>query len=277
LNGAQLVIGKTYTLRAKPAAGQAFAGWNGGASPSPVLTFVMQSNLVLTASFVSSPFPAVEGDYAGLAANAAAVTPENSGYLGLKVTSSGAYSGKLLIGGSHYGFHGQFNVSGDTTVSVNRGKTLSPLSLALHLDLSNNTDRVTGSLTDGAWASDVSGDKNVFNAQLNPAAQAGLRNFILQQADNSAVEAGIGEGKISTSGTANVSGSLDDGTKFKTASMLAKNGDCPFYLSLNKGSEVVIGWLNFPKTPNPTASGTVLWVKTGTSAFSSELKAASAP
>jgi hypothetical protein len=136
---------------------------------------------------------------------------------------------------------------------------------------------VSGSLTDGAWVSSVSGDRNVFNSRLNPPAQAGLRNFILQRADNTAVEAGVGAGKITASGTTSVSGSLDNGTKFRTASLLAKNGDCPFYLSLSKGNEVVIGWLNFPKADNPTATGTVLWVKSGTNTFSAQLQAASAP
>jgi hypothetical protein len=123
----------------------------------------------------------------------------------------------------------------------------------------------------------MSGDKNVFNSQLNPAAQAGLRDFILQQENNTAVQAGAGRGQISRSGAARVSGSLDDGTKFRTASMLAKNGDCPFYLSLNKGAGIVIGWLNFPTEPNPTASGTVLWVNSGTNNFTAQLQAASAP
>ncbi|HEY2084285.1 MAG TPA: hypothetical protein VGI88_16005, partial [Verrucomicrobiae bacterium] len=162
------------------------------------------------------------------------------------------------------------------TVAVSRGKLSSPLMMTLHADLSNGTDRVSGSLTDGAWVSGVSGDRNVFSPRLNPAAQAGLRHFILQRADNTTVEAGVGAGKISTGGAANVSGSLDDGTKFRTASLLAKNGDCPFYLSLSHGNEVVIGWLNFPKTADPTASGTVLWVQSGTNTFSAQLQAASA-
>jgi subtilisin family serine protease len=277
LDGAQLQIGQTYTLKANPAAGEAFAGWNGAASQSRTLTFVMQSNLVLTANFVPSPFPPVTGNYAGLVANTNAVTPNNSGYFGVTVTASGGFSGKLLLGGGRYAFHGQFDISGNARTLVNRGPGLTPLSFALRIDLSNGTDQVTGSLTDGAWVSGASADKNVFNARVNPAAQAGSRDFILQQANNVAVEAGVGSGKISTSGVANVSGSLDDGTKFRTASLLAKNGDCPFYLSLNKGSGIVIGWLNFPAVPNPTASGTVLWVNSGTNHFAAELRAASAP
>ena len=238
----------------------------------------MQSNLVLTANFVPSPFPPVGGEYAGLAANTNTVTPQNSGYFRLTVTPAGAFTGRLLIAGGGYGFHGQFNLSGDATATVNRGIGANPLSMTLHVDLSNSTDRVTGSLTDGAWASAVSGDRNVFNSKLNPASQAGLRNFILQQQSDIAVQAGVGRGRISTSGATSVSGSLDNGTKFHTASMLAKNGDCPFYLSLNKGSGVVIGWLNFPTAPNPTASGTVLWVNSATNTVTAqELQAASAP
>jgi hypothetical protein len=168
-------------------------------------------------------------------------------------------------------------LGGNAAVAVSRGKLSSPLRLTLHADLSNSTDRVSGSLTDGAWVSSVSGDRNVFNSKLNPAAQAGMRNFVLERADNTTVEAGVGAGRISPSGAASVSGSLDDGTKFRTASLLAKNGDCPFYLSLSKGNEVVIGWLNFPKAENPTATGTVLWVRSGTNTFSAQLQAASAP
>lgn len=277
LNGASLQIGQAYTLRANPVPGQAFASWSGVNSQSRVLTFVMQSNLVLTANFVPSPFPSVAGNYAGLAANTNAVTPDNSGYFGLTVTPSGNFSGKMLLGGGHYGFHGQFDISGNAIVTVNRGSILTPLNFTLHIDLSNGTDQVTGSVTDGAWASGVSADKNIFNSQFNPASQAGLRNFILQQANDTAIQAGLGEGRISTAGIANVNGSLEDGTKFRTSTTLAKNGDCPFYLSMNKGTEIVIGWLNFPTIPNPTASGTVLWVKSGPNNSITELRAASAP
>jgi hypothetical protein len=277
LSGAQLQIGQTYTLKANPGAGQAFAGWDGAVSQSRTLTFVMQSNLVLTASFVPSPFPVVTGNYAGLAANTNEITPNNSGYFGVTVTASGAFSGKLLLGGGRYGFHGQFDVSGNATTIVDRGPNLTPLSVKLHIDISNGTDQVTGTLTDGAWVSEVTADKNVFNAQMNPAAQAGSRDFILQRANDTAVEAGTGQGKISAAGLANVSGSLGDGTRFRTSSALARNGDCPFYLALNKGNGIVIGWLNFPPTASPTASGTVLWINSGTNQFSAELQAASAP
>jgi len=276
LNGSLLEIGKTYTLKAVPGPGQVFAGWDGLPTPSPAIRFVMASNLAFTARFVPSPFPLVKGSYAGLAANLEGVTPDTSGYFTLTVTASGAFTGKVLLGGARYGFRGQYNLAGDALVTVPRGSTFSPLQLSLHIDLTGETDTISGSLTDGAWVAEVSADRNVFNSKYNPAAQAGLRNFILQRM-NTTIEAATGAGKISTAGKTSVRGRLEDDRAFSTASALARNGDCPFYLSLSKGTEIVIGWLNFPTTPDPTASGTVLWVRTGTNAFAATLQAASAP
>jgi len=62
---------------------------------------------------------------------------------------------------------------------------------------------------------------------------------------------------------------------FARISALAKNGDCPFYLSFNRGAEVVIGWLNFPSGQAPAADGSVLWVTTGANSFAATLQASS--
>src|SRR5581483_5209894 len=149
LNGGLLEIGRAYTVRAKPGRGQVFAGWSGMASPSPVLRFVMQSNLVLTANFVPSPFPIVKGTYAGLATDTNGVTPATSGFFTITVNAMGGFTGRLLLGGGRFGFRGQFDLNGDAVVFVNR-PLLDPLRLALHVDLENQGDQVSGWLTDGA-------------------------------------------------------------------------------------------------------------------------------
>src|SRR5205807_3691744 len=52
----KIIAGHTYTLVAKPAAGQEFAGWSGSiVSSSPKITFKASSNIVLHAKFVVSP------------------------------------------------------------------------------------------------------------------------------------------------------------------------------------------------------------------------------
>jgi hypothetical protein len=275
LNGDLLEVGKTYKLKAIPAPGQVFSGWEGISSDASVLSFVMQTNLALVAKFIPNPFPVARGNYAGLIANSNSVTPVNSGYFNLTVSGSGAFSGKLLLAGYRHSFRGHLDLAGNAVVSVRR-TTSGPLTVAFHVNLANNTDQVLGSLSNGRWTSGLAGDRNVFSSRANPAAQAGSREFVLERAEDNAAAAS-GSSKISPSGATRVRGELSDGRRFSTGSLLAKNGDCPFYLSLNRGSEVVIGWLNFPAGQAPVANGTVLWVKTGTNSFASTLHATAAP
>ncbi len=234
----------------------------------------MQPNLSLTANFVPSPFPAVKGNYNGLVNNEAAVTPENSGAFAVTVTASGTFSGRVMLAGARHGFHGKFDLNGDAAITILRS-TLSPLHARLHLDLASLTDKVSGMLSDGTWTSAMAGDRNVFSSQYRPAQQAGSRTLTLSRSDDT--EAANGLSKIAANGMTRVRGTLVDGRAFATASDLSKTGDCPFYLSLNHGTEVVIGWLNFPIGQGPSANGTVLWVKSGTNSFAATLQAASAP
>ena len=272
-SGRLFEVGRTYRLRAVPGLGQVFAGWSGGMiSDSSTLVFAMQTNLSLVANFVTNPFPPVRGIYCGLVANTNAVTPDNSGYFALAVTRAGFFSGQLRSGGRRNAFSGKLNLNGDGAITIHRG-ALAPLVLGLHVNLTNISDSVSGTLSDGTWVSPLAGGRNVFNTLYNPAQQAGLRSFVLERAQDTETAA-AGQSRIFASGTTAVRGKLSDGRAFSTSSALAKNGDYPFYLSLNRGTEMVIGWLNFAAGQAPTASGTVLWVKTGTNAFATTLQAA---
>jgi hypothetical protein len=217
----------------------------------------------------------VKGNYAGLMAKTNGVAADSSGCFRITMAKSGRFTGRLQVGGASHGFHGQFNLAGDTEVSLHRN-ALSPLSISLHVDLADANDQITGQVSDGNWISQVTGDRNVFNDPLNPAPQAGLRSFILERAEDSAAAA-AGSSRIFTSGAARVRGKLGDGRAFSAGSTLSKNGDYPFFLSLNRGAEIVIGWLNFPAAQNPAIAGTVLWLNTGTNTFATPLPAASAP
>ena len=276
LNGKLIEIGRVCTLRAIPGSGQAFAGWNGTQSQSATLNLTVQSNLTLVANFVPNPFPAVKGNYAGLVMNTNGVTPDSSGYFTLMVTASGAFTGRLLLGGNPCGFRGHFNLAGDAVVTVNRRQP-GPLAVTLHIDLTNGMDQVAGCATDGNWVSELAGDRNVFSPRLNPALQAGLRPFILERADDPAVIAATGAIRILINGAVRIRGKLADGRAFGLSSRLAKNGDCPFYLPLGRGKEVIIGWLDFPTAPPPTVGGTMFWVRSGTNTFAAALRAVSAP
>jgi hypothetical protein len=258
-------------MRAVPGPGELFAGWDGVNSTSPVLRFVMRSNLTLTAHFVANPFPTLKGTYAGLVADTNGVMPESSGCFTLTATVGGRFSARLRLGGGYYGFNGWFSLAGDAVSSVPRG-TNSPLTVTLHADVTNGTDQLCGTVTDGAWTSALFGYRNAFNAQSNPARQAGLHPFALDSAD--AGTAAAGSGRVYASGTAGVRGRLRDGRSFGATSLVSRNGDYPFYLPLRRGQEVMIGWLSFPASPTPAATGTVVWVNAGTNAFATTLQAA---
>ncbi|MEK7706813.1 MAG: S8 family serine peptidase, partial [Verrucomicrobiota bacterium] len=255
LNGKQLVVSRTYTVTARPGAGQVFAGWEGIASTSPTLSFMMQPGLALVAKFVPTPFNPVKGNYSGLVWNTNGVTPDSSGTFTLTVTTSGAFSSRVTVGGKRYSLRGLFDINGDATVTIPRSLS-SPLAVSLRVDLGNGTDEVYGTINDSGWVAALAGDRRVFNSQVNPAPQAGQRAFLLERAESIASTAATGLSKIATTGRASVGGALNDGRKFSVANTLAKNGDYPFYLSLSKGSEVMIGWLNFPAGSSNAAAGT---------------------
>lgn len=273
LHGSQLTVGRSYNMTAVPAAGQVFAGWGGLALTNPLkpkLTFAMQPGLELAASFIPNPFLAARGTFTGLIWNTNGVTPESSGRFTLTVAALGSFSGKLVLGGSSHSFRGALDFDGNASVVVTR-KTAAPLALTLHVALAAGADETSGTVSDGGFAADLLGDRNVFSS-LSPAGQAGKRAFVLQLAGAGTNFTAKALSNISTSGRTTVAGALKDGRRFSLSSVLAKSGDLPFYVALNR-TEAMIGWLNFPAGTTNTA-GTIHWVKSGTNAFSVTLQAA---
>ena len=118
--------------------------------------------------------------------------------------------------------------------------------LELQVDLTNGTDQVFGTVSDGNWVSELSADRDVFDGRFNPAQQAGSRAFVLERAEPDASDAASGVSRIKAGGSTRVRGRLADARPFAAASTLGRNGDYPLYLSLERGSEILIGWLNFP-------------------------------
>jgi hypothetical protein len=234
----------------------------------------MTSNLNLIAKFTASPFPGAPGHYAGLIADPNGLNPQSAGYLALTVRHSGAFSGKALVGGTRVGFMGEFNSAGDTLLYVRR-RPGGTLTISLHVDIATGTDQVSGTVSDGAWVSTVSGNRNVFVSRFNPAPQAGLRLLTLQQAQNATAASADAMSRISSAGGVSIRGKLGNSQRFVTSSTLAKNGDCPFYVSFNRGNELMIGWLNFPAGTEPAADGTVFWLNAGTNAFARSLQVSS--
>src|SRR5262249_18327146 len=84
-------IGKSLALTAAPAPGWVFSNWTVGASAllSSKRSFIMESNLVITANFVTNRYLAAQAVFNGLAIDPNGRHHERSGFLTLKLAANG--------------------------------------------------------------------------------------------------------------------------------------------------------------------------------------------
>jgi hypothetical protein len=253
--------GKQYTLTATPAKGSVFAGWvsNGVVvSTKPNFTFVLGSNAVLEANFMTNPFVPVEGTYRGLFYVPEDAAEESSGSFLATVTGSGAYSARLCLGGITHTYGGEFSLTGAAFKSITR-RGLSPITVQLQLDLSNGP--MTGTISDGTWAAQLVANPATYS-RTNHAPQAGRYTLLIPGIDNASAQPG-GNGfaavTVNTLGDVSLSGNLGDGTPFTSSSVVASQGQWPFYVSLYGGKGSILGWLSF--TNNGDVSGEINWFK----------------
>lgn len=272
LDGKELEVGRAYLVRAVAESGNILASWGDEPASGSVLRFVMEEGLVLRPAFVANPFPRVKGAYAGLVAGQGDGGPENSGYFALQVGGGGAYSGVVLMGGRRMPFSGRFFSDGRAEVLIRR-KSLEALTARFEVDFGGG--RVAGELNDGTREAELLAMRNEYHAVRNPAPQAGRRAFLLKaESEGGGVDAGGGLGRITRGGGALVTGALSNGRRFAMRSSLDRLGNYPFYLSYNRGAEVLIGWVNFPIHEQEGVTGQVLWMATGTNSFATALKVA---
>lgn len=259
-DGQVLRVGKTYTIKARPARDSIFNGWTGTITTNKSkFSFVMENGMTLTANFVPNPFAETKGTYYGLIQSA---TPSNegSGFIKIKTTRKGTFSGKITLGGKNYSLRGKFNGDGSFTGSHSRSDLV--VDLLLHLD--DNSDQITGSITDGTFSSTLTADRLIFSKE-NPAPETGRYTIVIPsnpEEPGSPQGNGFGILKVDASGKTRVSGSLADGTKFSQSAAISKTGDWPFYSALYKRQGSVSGAVTFRDQPGVSdLDGTVNWFR----------------
>ena len=255
LNGTQQPVGNTLKLTAKAASGQVFAGWTGDVtSSSAALTFVMQSNMVITANFAPNPFIPVAGTYQGLIYDTNGLAPQSSGFINAKLTSGGAFSAKINLAGQNLSLSGQFTASGSFSNNITR-KGSTPLTAQLNLDLA--TSILTGTIGDGTGFTELTANRAVTSAGTN----AGKYTLLIPGGTNGVAQPG-GDSyatiTVSSSGAISLKGVLADGSKITQKANLLTTGQWPFYVPLYSGRGSILSWLNFT---NGTITGTVDWFK----------------
>lgn len=181
----------------------------------------------------------------------------------MTTTTKGAFSGTLTYGSRIYALRGQFDIYGHAHTSVPR-VGMNPITIDLHLDLTNGTTQITGTCGDGTWLADMLGYRSVFNALKNPCPWRGRYTLALAGPDMSTNEpCGVGYGTIlvDRSGQAHFSGSLGDGTAANLTAPISKNGEWPLFIRLYANRGCLWSWLTFTNTPDTDIDGVATWIK----------------
>jgi hypothetical protein len=261
LNGSPLAIGKTFELRAVPVAGKVFAGWSGDVTASTKrLTFVMQSNMVLRASFAPHPFA---GSYNGLFHERDVVSHDRSGFFTAKVGTNGSFSATLRLAGTNYDFSGALDLQGQTQLRVKRPGT-NALTLNLRLDRLDGANQLTGWLSDGSWEAELLADRAIADAMPDFGIYRGRYTLAISgSVDPNAGPPGSGFGAVAVGQKGKVSlvGELADGQTISQTVPVSRRGEWPFYVSLYGGKGSILGWLTFTNQATNDLLGLLNWIR----------------
>ena len=215
----------------------------------------IRQGLALPATFVP-----VQGTYNGLAIQTNAPSQESVGSLKLVLTETGTFAANLTMGGTRAAFGGQFDQSGNWINTVT-GSGSSPWQVILHLDLTNGTEEITGTVSNSASPSELVADLAVFS-KAYACPQTGVYTFVVMppSGNDTNLPQGWGYGTltIAPTGSGKLSGMLGDGTKLTGTVPISKYGTGPLYNVLYGGKGSCVGWLSF--TSNAIES-TVDWFK----------------
>jgi hypothetical protein len=211
-------------------------------------------------------FAAVAGVYQGLI-QTTPFSQANSGTISLTATSTGTFAAKFTLGGAPFSLSGIFDNTGNSTSVIARAGS-SSLTVALQIDLSNGTDQVTGTISDGTTTSTVTANLSPFNIKTDPAPQfAGNYTIVLSPNPGDTGPSfpqgnGYGTLKIDAGGKIKFSAVLGDGTKISEVATVSANGMWPVYVPLYGKLGSLSGLVTFTNIVGVSdLGGTLTWFK----------------
>jgi hypothetical protein len=258
-----LVVGASYTVSAAPSPGNLFSGWTGtitsGANP---LTFLMQSNMTLTANFFANFFPPFAGTYNGLFATTN-VAEETSGMLRLQLNNDGSYSCTLYIAGTTNILSGSFNAGGQASNSFGAASAPGgPLVVDLALEQSP-VSQITGTVSSNSWVAYLTAEPAAANQS---ASQPSARYTMLFSNAAGATPPGDGYATVSNNaGAVTIIGAMADGTQFSQSVAVSQSGDIPIYAGLYGNPGLLLGWVNLTNLMAAPPANTLTWIKKASS------------
>ncbi len=265
-DGQILEVDKTYSVKAVPGRDSSFQGWTGSVTSSaPNLSFRMDSATALIANFIPDPFAQRKGTYLGLI-QPSTPSHERSGFLRVTTTRTGNFSGKITIAGKTLSLRSRFDGGGTFTgTSPHLG-----LSLSLQMVLTNDSEQITGTITDGSFVSTIVANRSVFSSKGNPFSEPGKFTVLIPPSakrPNTPQGNGFGILNVDTAGRTRITGSLADGTAFSQSAGVAKDLTWPFYVSLYGKDGSISAAIRFKNQTNVSdLDGIANWFKPPNSA-----------
>lgn len=264
-NGSLLAIGTNFSMTAKAATGYIFSNWVDSVgnllTSSPTFSFTMVSNTTVGVNFSPNLMFDAQGNYAGLFFDTNNLTATNAGFFSAAVTPTGAFTAKMLLGGSSVSTSGQFTPEGVFSNSIVAKGFSNAFTVQLQLDLTGG-NQITGTIGNSGWSVPLTANQDVFST-TNPPSQSFERFGLVIPGgnDSSSQPAGNSFGSIIIDGTGNVtfSGTLADGSPASQQTFISKDGQWPFYISSSGGQGVTLGWLGFSQGQRGTLGGHVYW------------------
>jgi alpha-tubulin suppressor-like RCC1 family protein len=267
-NGQTLQTGRSYTITAIPDSGWLFGNWAGNViTNKPRLKFTMQSNMVLQANFVTNLFIVARGFYNGLFAPATLPREQtNSGSFSFSVTSSGVFSGRLLLDRQVVPLNGKFDINGAEQIQLNR-RNQNRLTVTMQLDVANRM--VYGAITDGAFQATLNGDLDVFTIHQKATNYAGRYTMVIPGTNDPTIGPyGTSYATVIVTETGEISfvGDLANGIAVSQSSVVSKDGAWPLYIPLYDEKGSLWAWNYFSNhTFSAAASAPASWINEGNS------------
>ena len=268
-NGQLLEVGRNFLLTALPRPGFVFSNWividnlSQSVFTQPTLTYMMASNLAITANFVTNPYGRIAGQYNGLFYdNLTGIEHGSSGFFTLTATERGTYTASLLTGGLKLAAAGRLTADGQAGNVILR-KGASTLTVDWHVAL-DGSDTVTGTVSDGStWLATLGGDRAIFT-KTNPCPLAGKYTLLLPGLPGDTFVPGgtsYGTVGVDSNGVATLKGFLSDKTGAAQKVPLSKNGEWPLYIPLYSGKGSLLSWVAFTNRVNDDFHGLLNWSK----------------
>jgi len=270
-------VGVPHAVAAGTNGGYVFAFWSnsatGGSSANNPLAFVATTNMTLTANFASNYFFNVAGTYNGLFSPSDTntfISPTNSGYYTLMVTSNGAINVKLCFPGLTNTATGQFPLydpAGYASAGFFwKGLDGKYVTNYVELDLTGGSYSLIGEVTNAEFSSSLQAFRAATNLTGSSAVIPGTNVFFITGDHGATNNHPGGDGYASltlgANGAINLIGHLAANSSFSQNTAVAASGTnaaWPFYASLYGGKGIILGW---ETNSSPTNfAGEVVWSK----------------